>query len=74
MNEQDLRDCFAMFAMMGIVVRGGLHPELMPVEGIARRAYEQADAMLDQRKKQGEAYEQDDNGIAAVAPKRTRKR
>jgi hypothetical protein len=74
MNEQDLRDCFAMFAMMGIVVRGGLHPELMPVEGIARRAYEQADAMIEQRKNQGEVNEESDNGIAAVAPKRQRKR
>jgi hypothetical protein len=50
MNEQDLRDCFAMFAMMGIVVRGGLHPELMPEDAIARRAYEQADAMMESRK------------------------
>ena len=74
MNEQDLRDCFAMFAMMGIVVRGGLHPELMPVEGIARRAYEQADAMVEARKQKGEVDEEDDNGIAAVAPKRTRQR
>jgi hypothetical protein len=50
MNEQDLRDCFAMFAMMGIIVRGGLHPELMPEDSIARRSYEQADAMLEARK------------------------
>ena len=47
MNEQDLRDCFAMFAMMGIIVRGGLHPELMPEEGIARRSFDMADAMLE---------------------------
>jgi hypothetical protein len=49
MNEQDLRDCFAMFAMMGIIVRGGLHPELMPEEGIARRSFDMADAMLEAR-------------------------
>ena len=35
MNEQDLRDCFAMFAMNGIIARGGLHPELMPEESMA---------------------------------------
>lgn len=49
MNEQDLRDCFAMFAMMGIIVRGGLHPELMPEEGIAKRSFDMADAMLEAR-------------------------
>ena len=49
MNEQDLRDCFAMFAINGIIARGGLHPELMPEEAMARRAYEVADAMLEAR-------------------------
>jgi hypothetical protein len=74
MNEQDLKDCFAMFAMNGIIARGGLHPELMPEEAMARRAYEVADAMLEARKNQGENNEESDNGIAAVAPKRQRKR
>jgi hypothetical protein len=49
MNDQDLRDCFAMFAINGIIARGGLHPELMPEEAMARRAYEVADAMLEAR-------------------------
>jgi hypothetical protein len=49
MNEQDLRDCFAMFAMNGIIARGGLHPELMPEACIARRSYELADAMIEAR-------------------------
>jgi hypothetical protein len=66
MNEQDLRDCFAMFAMMGIVVRGGLHPELMPEEGIARRAYDVADAMLEARKPSEE-------GIVAIKKRRKSK-
>jgi len=66
MNENDLRDCFAMFAMMGIIVRGGLHPELMPEDGIARRAYEQADAMLEARNTKTE------EGIVAIK-KRVRK-
>ena len=65
MNEDDLRDCFAMFALNGIIVRGGLHPELMPEECIARRSYEMADAMMEARKPKDEA------GIASV--KRTRK-
>jgi len=66
MNENDLRDCFAMFAMMGVIVRGGLHPELMPEDCIARRSYELADAMLDARNKESE------EGIVAIK-KRVRK-
>jgi hypothetical protein len=53
MNDQDkeyLRDLIAMFAMNGIIARGGLHPELMPEEAMARRSYEVADAMLEARK------------------------
>jgi hypothetical protein len=50
-GDDDLRDCFAMFAMNGIIARGGLHPELMPEEAMARRAYEVADAMLEARNK-----------------------
>jgi hypothetical protein len=52
MNDQDkeyLRDLFAGFAMNGIIARGGLHPELMPEEAMARRAYEVADAMIEAR-------------------------
>ena len=60
MNEEDLRDCFAMFAMMGIIVRGGLHPELMPENGIARRSYDMADAMLEARNSSEE------DGIAVI--------
>jgi len=62
MNEQDLRDCFAMFAMNGIIARGGLHPELMPEEAMARRSYEVADAMLEARKTKEE-------GIVAIKRK-----
>ena len=60
MNEEDLRDCFAMFAMNGIIARGGLHPELMPEESMARRAYEVADAMLEARNPS------DEEGIATI--------
>ena len=67
MNENDLRDCFAMFAMSGFIVRGGLHPELMPKDSIAKWAYEQADAMLEARNKEDDGEEL---GIAAIKPKR----
>jgi hypothetical protein len=66
MNENDLRDCFAMFALNGIIARGGLHPELMPEDCIARRSYEMADAMLEARKKK-------ESGIVAVKRSSTKK-
>lgn len=61
MNDDDLRDCFAMFAMVGIIVayRGE------DSESTSQTAYEYADAMLEARKAK------DETGIAAV--KRTRK-
>lgn len=61
MNEQDLRDCFAMFALTGLIMRGD--------NGTAcpERAYEMADRMLEARKATEE------QGIAAAKPKRVRK-
>jgi hypothetical protein len=65
-ENNELRDFFAAFAMNGIIARGGLHPELMPEEAMARRAYELADEMIKARKqKEPEA------GLAAV---KTRKK
>jgi hypothetical protein len=69
MTDQDkeyLRDLIAMFAMNGIIARGGLHPELMPEESMARRAYEVADAMLEARN------EKETVGLPAIK-KRVRK-
>jgi hypothetical protein len=45
MNEQDLRDCYAMFAMCGLLMRGNNR-----LEQIAESAYIIADDMLDARK------------------------
>lgn len=70
MNEQDLRDCFAMFAMLGMI--SGRSIENM--DEVAELSYIQADAMIKFRNQQGEDNEETNNGIAAVAPKRTRKR
>jgi hypothetical protein len=53
MNEEDLRDCFAMFAMLGILIRG----DEVPV----KTAYNIADQMLELRK-----YKETEVGIAAV--------
>jgi len=70
MNEQDLRDCFAMFASLRLGLDGTQEVMLASAE----RCYRFADAMLEARKNQGENNEESDNGIAAVVPKRQRKR
>ena len=57
MNEKDLRDCFAMFAMMGLITRGDTwHP---------RDVWEVADAMLEARN----AEPKEEQGIVAIKKK-----
>jgi hypothetical protein len=63
MNENDLRDCFAMFGMVGLVMAyKDNHPEIT----LAERAYCIADAMLDARKVNEE-------GIVAIKKRVNRK-
>jgi hypothetical protein len=59
MNENDLRDCFAMFAMMGLLVSKD-YGEL------AEEAYLVADAMLVARIKE------EATGIAAIKKRRVK--
>jgi hypothetical protein len=69
MDEKDkeyLRDLIAMFAINGIIARGGLHPELMPEEAMARRSYELADAMLEAREQKSTV------GLPAIKRKRSK--
>ena len=63
MNDKDLRDCFAMFTLCGIVMRG-IDDEI--IEDVATNAYKMADAMLEARNKDNN----EELGIAAVKPKR----
>lgn len=63
MNENDLRDCFAMFAMMGLVMREGV----VEKSGLEIDAWVMADLMMDARKKQLE-----EGGITTIK-KRVRK-
>ena len=69
MNEEDLRDCFAMFAMNGILKSYSMgevfdeQPERDFLGLIAKDSYVMADAMLEARKPKEEA------GIAAIKPK-----
>jgi hypothetical protein len=44
MNDQDLRDCFAMFAMNGMLSSG------LRDYSVAKTAYKMADEMLEARK------------------------
>jgi hypothetical protein len=60
MNENDLRDCFAMFAMLGLCMR----EEVAAIGSIPDMAYQVADAMLEVRKPKEEV------GIKAVRKKK----
>jgi hypothetical protein len=62
MNEQDLRDCFAMFALMGLIQQN----ELL-INDVAKVAYTYADAMLKARNVK------DETGIVAVKRSLTKK-
>ena len=57
MNEDDLRDCFAMFAMAGVIIRGDAW--------LPKDIWALADDRVESRKTK------DESGIASV--KRTRK-
>ena len=63
MNDEDLRDCFAMFAMQKMM-------EYMvgakPYTEIAKECYDMADAMLEARNKEPEA----EDGIVAIKPRK----
>jgi hypothetical protein len=65
MNEQDLRDCFAMFALNGLLTeaRGDWKDQ-----AIAELAYSLADAMVEARKAK------DKSGIVAVKRSSTTRR
>ena len=57
MNEQDLRDCYAMFASVGLLLKHGDGY----VAKIAEKSYEVADAMIEARNKT-----EDDGGITTI--------
>lgn len=61
MNEEDLRDCFAMFAMLGFIMAD----QGEAGEGTAISAYELADQMLKARNKT-----EPEDGIVAIKKRR----
>lgn len=65
MNENDLRDCFAMFAMNGLIARSGSEFE---TDWLAKNAYAMADSMIEARNKEPEQE------VGIVAAKTRRKK
>ena len=60
MNEEDLRDCFAMFALIGLFTKG-----IGITEEGAKQCWDAADLMLETRK--GETV-----GLPAIKRKRSK--
>jgi hypothetical protein len=65
MTDEDLRDCFAMFALAGAIMN--------KEPWTADQLWSIADDMIESRKKK-ENDDEEDAGIAAVVPKRTRRK
>ena len=77
MNDEDLRDCFAMFAMNGYLSKMACNPRAQGdicdagennAEAISRASYTIADAMLEARSAEPKA------GVGIVAAKPRRKK
>ena len=66
MNEEDLRDCFAMFAMVGLLIDGSYTAGM---KGVSQGAYEMADVMLEARKKKYWVEEEETAGLPAIKRK-----
>jgi hypothetical protein len=64
MNDEDLRDCFAMMLTVGFAMKGEINPKAV---------WEIADMILEARKPK-ESEDEEDVGIARVAPKRSYRR
>jgi hypothetical protein len=70
MNEEDLRDCFAMFAMMSYWKDGDVASDLRTA---AAWSYDMADAMMEARKPK-ESDDEENVGIASVAKRSYRRK
>jgi hypothetical protein len=65
MNEEDLRDCFAMMLTVGFAMKGEINPKAI---------WDIADEIIEARNKPKESDDEEDVGIARVAPKRNYRR
>jgi hypothetical protein len=70
MNEEDLRDCFAMFAVVGVAHKGVYEED---IDNIAKKAFMLADAMMEARKPK-EKDDEENTGIASVAKRSYRRK
>jgi hypothetical protein len=68
MNEQDLRDCFAMFALHGLLPDFKGIYEADNMEKLTELAYKTADAMLEARK-----HKEEEQGIVAIRKRKVSK-
>jgi mannose/cellobiose epimerase-like protein (N-acyl-D-glucosamine 2-epimerase family) len=66
MNDQDLRDCFAMFALAGAVMAGKSRT--------AEDVWAIADEMMEARNKPKEKDDEEDTGIASIAKRSYRRK
>jgi mannose/cellobiose epimerase-like protein (N-acyl-D-glucosamine 2-epimerase family) len=66
MNDQDLRDCFAMFALAGAVMAGKSRS--------AEDVWAIADEMMEARNKPKEKDDEEDTGIASIAKRSYRRK
>ena len=66
MNEEDLRDCFAMFALAGAVMAGK--------NRTAEEIWQIADGMMEARKPKEKDDDEEDVGIARVAKRSYRRK
>ena len=77
MNEEDLRDCFAMFAMMAVMPALGGKSIGVGQEEInaqfANMCFSLADAMMEARKPK-ESDDEENVGIASVAKRSYRRK
>jgi len=64
MNEEDLRDCFAMMLTVGFAMKGEINPKAI---------WDIADEILEARKPKGKDDEED-TGIASVAKRSYRRK
>jgi negative regulator of sigma E activity len=65
MTDEELRDCFAMFALAGAVMRG--------TSRTAEEVWQIADEMMEARKPK-EKDDEEDTGIASVAKRSYRRK
>lgn len=78
MNDEDLRDCFAMFAMMAVMPTLGGKSIGVGQEEVntkfASMCFSLADAMMEARKPKEKDDDEEDTGIARVAKRSYRRK